>query len=376
MPRSTAVFYISGHGFGHASRDIEVINALRDRAPGLDVAVRTSAEPWLFNLTLRTPAEVHPLTCDTGVVQSDSLHLDQAATIRAAWAFQRQLPALARREAAWLRAHHAVVVVGDIPPLAFAAAQVAGLPSIGLGNFTWDRIYEAYPETAALAPDLGASIRESYRHAGLALRLPMWGGFVGWRGPIVDVPFVARHSRVECGEVRTRLGLPQDRPVVLASFGGLGIAGLDLAPLGRLAPYHVVSTGHALGEVGPVPHGVTLLEDQALYNSGVRYEDLVRSADVVVTKPGYGIIAECVASDTALVYTSRGRFAEYDVLVEQMPRFLRCHFITHDDLFAGRWTPSLDAVLAQPPPPERPATDGAVVAAAAILREAGLESAT
>ena len=24
------VFYISGHGFGHASRDIEVINALLD----------------------------------------------------------------------------------------------------------------------------------------------------------------------------------------------------------------------------------------------------------------------------------------------------------------------------------------------------------
>ena len=49
----------------------------------------------------------------------------------------------------------------------------------------------------------------------------------------------------------------------------------------------------------------------------------MRAADVVVTKPGYGIIAECLANDTALLYTVRGHFIEYDVLVAAMPRFLR-----------------------------------------------------
>ena len=53
-------------------------------------------------------------------------------------------------------------------------------------------------------------------------------------------------------------------------------------------------------------------------------EDLVRAADVVVTKPGYGIISEAIANDAALLYTSRGRFVEYDVLVKEMPRYLRC----------------------------------------------------
>ena len=32
----------------------------------------------------------------------------------------------------------------------------------------------------------------------------------------------------------------------------------------------------------------------------------MRAADVVVTKPGYGIISECIANDTAILYTSRG----------------------------------------------------------------------
>ena len=76
-----------------------------------------------------------------------------------------------------------------------------------------------------------------------------------------------------------------------------------------------------------------------MLDQGFRYEDLVGAVDVVISKPGYGIIAECAASDTALVYTSRGDFAEYAVLVEAMPRLLRCAYIEQRDLFAGRWAP-------------------------------------
>jgi hypothetical protein len=86
----------------------------------------------------------------------------------------------------------------------------------------------------------------------------------------------------------------------------------------------------------------------------------------VVTKPGYGIIADCVANDTALLYTSRGRFAEYPVLVAEMPRYLRCAFIDHDALLSGRWRRALDRLGSAPAPRERPATDGAELTAAMI----------
>jgi hypothetical protein len=374
MHGPTVVFYVSGHGFGHASRVVEVINALRRTAPGLDVVVRTRGARWLYDLTLTTPVNFHDVSCDTGVVQSDSLHLDAASTIRDAWAFQQELPERAGQEARWLRDRGATIVVGDIPPLAFAAASLAGIPAIGLGNFTWDWIYEGYAEAGIDAPRLGTEIRRAYALASLALRLPMWGGFEGWHCPIIDLPFVARHSRRSQGEVRDRLAIRADCRMVLASFGGLGIARLDMAPLGRLAGYHVVSTDHALGLTGQIPAGVTVLRDKDVYGSGLRYEDLVRAADVVVTKPGYGIIAECLANDTAVLYTSRGQFVEYDVLVEAMPRFLRCEYIDHEHLFSGRWAEGLDRVTSQPPPPEHPASNGADIAADAILRTAGLHS--
>jgi hypothetical protein len=58
---------------------------------------------------------------------------------------------------------------------------------------------------------------------------------------------------------------------------------------------------------------------------------------------------------------------EYDVFVAEMPRVLRCRFIPQEDLLAGRWRPHIDALLGQPPPPEHPRIDGAIVAAKAIL---------
>ncbi len=100
----------------------------------------------------------------------------------------------------------------------------------------------------------------------------------------------------------------------------------------------------------------------------MRYEDLVAAVDVVVTKPGYGIVSECIANDTAMLYTSRGHFVEYEVMVREMPSVLRCRFLDQQSLLDGRWLEALDDLLASPPPPLRPDTNGAEAAADAILR--------
>lgn len=368
-------FYISGHGFGHASRSIEIINAIGALAPSARLFIRTAATRWLFDVTLKAKAAIEGVACDIGVIQTDSLHLDPDATIREAARFQQGLDALADQEASFLRTVGACAVIGDIPPLAFVAARKAGVPSVAISNFAWDWIYEGYPDALAAQPDLVPSIRSAYRQATLLLRLPMRGGLDGWPCPTADLPFVARHATQEPGEVRRRLGIPGDGRLVLSSFGGLGISGMDLAPLAGLQGYTVVTTGHALGTRGTVPPGVTVLDDLDVYRSGMRYEDLVRAADVVVTKPGYGIIAECIANGTAILYTSRGHFVEYDVLVAEMPRYLRCHFIGHADLHHGRWQAHLDHLADLPPPPERPPTNGAVLAARALLRLADGEPA-
>jgi hypothetical protein len=358
-------FYISGHGYGHASRQIELLNALGARRDA-NIIIRTAAARWLFDRTLKTTATHLRGDCDTGIVQIDSLRLDESATVRSARAFYNTFDERVTAEASLLRAHAIELVIADAPPLACAAAAALGIPAIVIGNFTWDWIYEAYePRFCAEAPEVLPLIRDAYSLAQEAWRLPMHGGFATFRS-VVDVPFIARHATQPRGRVLETLKLPASRPLALSSFGGYGVDRLDPRTLDCLDDWTIVITGRA--EPSALPAGVAFVNEDELYASGLRYEDLVAAVDVVVTKPGYGIISECVANDTALLYTSRGRFPEYDVMVREMPPVLRCAYIEQDALLAGRWRDALDRLRSSPQPGEKPPTNGAEVAADRILR--------
>ncbi len=242
-PSYRIVFYVSGHGFGHTSRTVEVIHALLRARPDTRVVVRTSAPRRLFERTLQGQIEFVEFEGDTGMVQRDSLSIDLEESLRRATEFQRQMPQLAATEATYLRAYGADVVVGDIPPLAFAAAGAAGVPSIAIGNFTWDWIYDAYPDHSTRP--LVDAIRAAYQTATLALRLPMAAGFEGLESFTRDIPFIARRSQRDPDDVRQMLGLParaRGKPLVLMSFGGYGVSGLDTAALASLTDYTIATT--------------------------------------------------------------------------------------------------------------------------------------
>lgn len=371
---------MSGHGLGHATRDIELISAIVRRQPRARVIVRSSAPRWIFDAADGPFIEWQRADVDTGVAQVDSLRLDEDETARRAADFYSRFAEHVDGEAAVLRSLEAKVVVGDIPPLAHAAAARAGVPSAAFGNFTWDWIYGGYPSFERLASGVIGLIRESYSRATLALRLPFHGGFDAMEGRVADVPLVARHATRTREETRRALGLDQRAVVALASFGGYGVD-LPYAAIARSGRFSLLLTEHEASVVSgfsrttPVASGfsrtdnICLADMTALARRGFRYPDLVAAADVVVSKPGYGIVSECIANGAALLYTSRGRFREHDVFVAEMPRVLRCRFISEEDLSTS-WDAALDAILDQPPPVERMATNGADVAARMILETA------
>jgi L-arabinokinase len=301
--------------------------------------------------------------CDAGIVQSSSLEHDDVATVDGAIAFQATYDDRVADEARMIREAGVRLIVGDIPPLAFSAAAAAGVPALAIANFTWDWIYETHPGFTERAGDVLQAIQAAYRHAQLALELPFSGGFDVF-DRVQPIPLVARRPTQSRVATRNHFGLPARGRVVLLSFGGYGLPALDPDAIDCGSGWTIVTTDRTSAGNPMAQHAVLITEDALA--GPFRYEDLVAAADVVMTKPGYGIIAECIAAETAIVYTSRGAFREYDVLVAAMPRVLRCGFISHRDLFAGRWKEALDAVLQAPDPPEHPAVNGAEVAAQTI----------
>ena len=362
------VFYISGHGFGHATRELEIIRQIRHQAPDARVVIRSAVPGWFLERSARTAVDVQSCEADTGMIQIDSLRFDEAQTIQRAQEFYGTFSERVRAEADVLRQLHASVVVGDVPPLAFAAAARASVPSIAVANFTWDWIYAAYPAFHQQAPDVSRVIGDAYAHTGLALRLPFAGGFATMPR-VRNVGLVARRSRRTRAANRRLLGLDDTRPVVLGSFGGHGAA-LPYAEVGASSDVTLIVTDYEARSIDrrrTYDGRLRCFEADDLERQDIRYEDLVAAADVVVSKPGYGIVSECIANDAALLYTSRGVFAENDVLVSGMARVIRTHYIPPEDLRAGRWEGFIRELLAKPAAPERLAADGATTVAEIII---------
>ena len=96
--------------------------------------------------------------------------------------------------------------------------------------------------------------------------------------------------------------------------------------------------------------------------------DVVAAMDAVITKPGYGIVADCLAHGTPMVYTDRGGFPEYEILVAEIERCLTAAYLPLADLYAGRWAATLERLDARPrrhvPVPD----EGAAVCAATVLQ--------
>src|SRR5204862_1438890 len=75
------------------------------------------------------------------------------------------------------------------------------------------------------------------------------------------------------------------------------------------------------------------------------HPDLVGAVDCVLSKPGYGTVAECLRRPTPLVYVPRGEFRESPPLVAAIERWLPSAPLAAADLFAGRWSAAIAAAL-------------------------------
>jgi hypothetical protein len=354
-------YYISGHGLGHASRSCQIINALRRRHPAIAVEVVSSAHPWFFAGFLDPAVPVRRLSLDLGVLQRDSLVMEEAATLEACRDFLPQRTQLVSAEAASLRTAGISLVAADIPAPAFAAAAAAGIPSVAISNFSWDWIYAGLAEKHPGFEDVVAAVADDYTQADRLLRLPFYGDFPAFRR-IEDLPLVARQARRPAAEVRRALDIAEGVKVGLISFGGFGLQDFDSAPLAQLHDW-VFLTETGLGAA---------VDNVRAVAAEHYYPDLVAAADVVITKPGYGIVSEAIAGGTAVLYTARGDFREQALLVAALHRYTRAREIGNDELRRGQWGEELEALLAQPQPAAELPADGDVVAAdrLALLCEA------
>jgi len=326
------------------------VNTVR---PDLTVHVRTTAPEWLFPAAIVYSRQ----SIDVGIVQADSLHMDLERTFQRCRTLHENAAQFIDEELRFIRDNHIGLVIGDIPPLCFEIAARAKVPSVAITNFTWSRIYRAYVDDYPQFAPLINEMETFYEKTTLALALPYACGMEVFQHR-QEIPWIARFSNLTKSQARAKFQLPDAATIVLLSFGGLGLNRLSLNKLSELREFFFVATGD---EKKSGNNLVVLPEMQP------QYHDLVQAVDVVVTKPGYGIVADAMAHRVPVLYTDRGEFPEYPCLVQALSELATAEFIPQEELVSSNMGPYLKRLLAKNHywPPTR--LDGAARAAEKII---------
>ena len=351
---SSILYYITGHGYGHAVRSSQVIGSLKRISPDLQIHVRTTAPEWLF----LDRAFQSRQAIDVGILQKDSLDMDLEETLRACHSLHDSVSRLIEQEASFIKEHKIHLILGDIPPLCFEIAMRASVDSVAIANFTWSEIYRVYIKNYPGFLSLIEEMETFYRNATLALTLPYPCGMDVFPRQ-ETIPWIARTSSLTKAEAREVFRLPRSATIVLLSFGGLGLERLPWSTLKLLDDFFFVTTGETKQETTNL---------RVLPEAQRNYEDLVRAADVAVTKPGYGIVADVISHQVRTLYTERGEFAEYPYLTQALDECATAEFIPQDELLSGNLAPYLTRLLNKKERWPTVSLNGAEAAAARILR--------
>ncbi|ASS66722.1 MULTISPECIES: hypothetical protein [unclassified Paenibacillus] len=370
-------YYISDYGYGHAARSIAVIRAMLRQASehGLPLNLHLVSGRALPFLEQSLQAEFEAAGCrghrlqlrymDSGPgysLRQGTWQADIGLLRQAYIAYAGKMPPQIRKEAAWLGGAGIRLVVSDIVPEAFPAAAKAGIPSAGISNFTWYTAYQDMLPAELLAP-LAKAYLDMDRFIALpGAREPAWAA-----EPSIHAGFFSREAgAAETAQLRKRLDPGGERKLVCL-FPGRDTGKVDLLqslPLlsdRRWLP--IVSSTMELPEgSGPVVRIPAEATESQLY---------VAASDLVLTKPGWGTVAEAVAFGKPLVLLERPLFREDRCTMEALAGLHPHLAMSEDQLMrpdlGGRLLHWLEAAAFSGPPAAAGRPDEAGLIAARLL---------
>jgi hypothetical protein len=339
----SVAYFITPHGFGHATRACAVMAALQKRWPDLRCEIFTQVPRWLFAESLDGSFGYHEVTTDVGLAQHNALNIDLDGTLvhlDDLIPFSSGLiDALCRQ----VNAAGCEWIFCDIAALGVAVARAAGLPSVVVENFTWDWIYGGYVDLAPALQTFIDYLAQQFASADVHIQTepvcrvgPAWWPVDHTVGP------VARLQRTPSAQIRQHLDVPEQAQMVLVTMGGMQWTHNGLEQLGDLLPVHFVVTGGVAPE--SLPANVRLLAQE----SGFYHPDLVAASDAVVGKIGYSTLAEVYHAGVAYGYVPRERFRESDVLAEFVQTRMSGLSIPEERFLDGSWVECIPALLALP----------------------------
>ena len=307
----TICYYISDYGYGHATRSIAIIRTLLEKQHHQPIRLIVNcgkALPFLINslqkemlpeISRNHHIEFRSIFSDTGyVLQHDSIAAD-IQSLRQQYNLDMSLfEERVTQEQQFLLEVQAQLVISDISPIPFVAAQCAGIESLGISNFTWYTAYQDMLEKSDLN-QLRAAYAQMDHFISLAgCAEPQWG-----RKCRIDTGFFCRQPDLEEVErIRTELDPTGQRQII---FFGLGRS-IQVDHWSDMELWDSEQCVFIVSSNMDIDHPqVVQIPDQ--YTESQNY---VAAADLVITKPGWGTVCEAIELAKPLILLNRSHFYE------------------------------------------------------------------
>jgi hypothetical protein len=236
--------------------------------------------------------------------------------------------------------------VGYLPIL---AAKRAGRPVVACSSLNWSDVFWAYCEGMPRAESIRAQMDEAYRNADVLIRLAPGMPMERFDTELVERP-IARRGRDRRQELTSELNVPAESLLVLCAFGGMLPSTLP-----RFA-----STRKDLVAIGPAPWA----SDSAVVSVDsltLPFEDIFSSVDVIVTKPGYGVVAELGCTGKPGILISRGDWPEENYLTSWLQMCGRVAVVSSLEELSAESLLLIASTLIATPPSSVPRAGGEAI---------------
>ncbi|KAI9191623.1 hypothetical protein LWI28_010997 [Acer negundo] len=333
-------YYVTGHGFGHATRVVDVARHLI--LAGHDVHLVTGAPDFVFTSEIQSPRLfIRKVLLDCGAVQADALTVDRLASLKK-YSETAVLPraSILATEVEWLNNIKADLVISDVVPVACRAAADAGIRSVCVTNFSWDFIYAEYVMAAGNNHrSIVWQIAEDYSNCEFLIRLPGYCPMPAFRD-VIDVPLVVRRLHKSRKEIRKELGIGDGVKLVILNFGGQP-AGWKLKEEYLPSGWLCLVCGASDSQDLP-PNFIKLAKDAYT-------PDIIAASDCMLGKIGYGTVSEALAYKLPFVFVRRDYFNEEPFLRNMLEFYQGGVEMIRRDLLTGHWKPYLERAISLKP---------------------------
>lgn len=343
---------ITAHGYGHLAQTAAVINALRQRMPDLRLTLYTQVSKKLIDTRIEGDYTLINEAPDLGMPMHDALTVNVAAAERAYREYHAAWNEDVAQEARRLNELAPDLILANIPYRILVASRKARIPAVALCSLNWADVYGHF----CGANSIHRQMLDAYGAAEVFLR------------PAPSMPMTELANTRAIGPIG-RLGKPRRREIaarcggkahdryVLVSLGGIPME-LDVERWPRQEGLHWIVPGD---------WNIRRPDVTALETLQMNFVDVLASADVLLTKPGYGSFAEAACNGVPVLYVPRSDWPEEPYLVQWLARHGQCLRISQQQLAQGHdLLDALDALSNMPPAPPVPST-GAEEAAACLL---------